>query len=205
MNGATGSTTNPLALPESIFAKFRIWEETLGRWNRRVNLVGRSTLDDFQTRHALDSLQVWRAAERPGRWIDLGAGAGFPGLAVAIMQSGAGEGETHLVESNGKKAAFLREAVRRTGAPAIVHARRWQEMEPESFDVVTARAFAPLPELLEAAFTFWNPDSVGVFPKGRGHEDEIEAAREHWRFDVEPIPSITGDGTILRVRELRRE
>ncbi len=205
MTGTTQSTTNPLGVPESTFTKYEAWQGALRRWNRRVNLVGRATLDDFWTRHALDSLQVWRAAAGPGRWIDLGAGAGFPGIAVAIMQSEAGEGETHLVESNGKKAAFLREAARETGAPATVHAKRWQDMEPESFDVITARAFAPLPELLEAAFTFWNPHSVGVFPKGRGFENEIEAARRHWRFNVEPIPSITGDGTILRVRELRRE
>lgn len=183
---------------------FDAWLAALVRWNARVNLVGRSTLDDFWIRHALDSVQVFQCAPNPGRWIDLGAGAGFPGIAVAIMQAQVSSGETCLIESNGKKAAFLREAVRETGAAAQVHAKRWQDMTPERFDVVTARAFAPLPDLLEAAFTFWNEGTIGVFPKGKAWKDEIGAASGDWRFDAQPIPSITGDGAILVVTELRR-
>lgn len=188
--------------PESL-EKFIVWRDLLVRWNARINLVGASTLSAFWTRHALDSVQVFRSAPVPGRWIDLGAGAGFPGLAVAFLQAELGAGETYLVESNKKKAAFLREVVRQTAAPATVKAERWQDLEPAPFDAVTARAFAPLPELLEAAFTFWGGATIGVFPKGRGFEAEIEAARRHWRFDAQAIPSMTGDGAILIVRELQ--
>jgi len=182
--------------------RIAIWGDLLKRWNARINLVGLSTLDDFWVRHALDSLQVYRAAPIPGRWIDLGAGAGFPGLAIAAMLTESDSGECHLVESNKKKAAFLREAVRAMDVNAQIHSKRWQDMTPEAFDALTARAFAPLPDLLEAAFTFWGPSARGVFPKGRDHQQEIEAARRLWRFDVEAIPSITGDGAILIVTEL---
>jgi len=191
-------------LDEAGMAGFDAWRAALERWSARINLAGRATLDDFWVRHALDSLQVFQCAPEPGRWVDIGAGAGFPGLAIALMQKAGGAGETHLVESNGKKAAFLREAARATGAPATVHARRWQEMEPAPFDCVTARAFAPLSELLESVFTFWGPATTGVFPKGKRWSEELAAARRHWRFDVTPIASITGDGRLLIVRELTR-
>lgn len=190
---------------DETLSAFEAWHEALTRWNSRVNLVGRSTLDDFWIRHALDSIQVFQCAPEPGCWIDIGAGAGFPGIAVGIMQAAQKTGETYLVETNGKKSAFLREAVRETGARASVHAKRWQQVPAERFDVVTARAFAPMPGLLEAAFAFWGESTVGVFPKGKGWREEMQAASRDWRFDAKPIPSITGDGAILVVTELRRE
>jgi 16S rRNA (guanine527-N7)-methyltransferase len=181
--------------------RFEIWRALLVDWNARINLVGGSTLADFWRRHALDSAQIVDLVPdtesprtSPRRWVDLGSGAGFPGLAVALALEGAGRtDEVHLVESNQKKAAFLREAVRATGSRAVVRAMRVEALAalsaPERFDVVVARACAPLTRLLGYASSLWKDDSVGVFLKGREAEAELTLAAKSWRFQFDLQPS----------------
>ena len=150
--------------PETFAAQFDVSRETLtrllayqallGRWQQRINLVGPATLDDFWARHAADSAQLLALAGDRRIWLDLGSGGGFPGLVVAIMLAESG-GHVHLVESDGRKAAFLRTVIREVGVPASVHNRRAEELamagEASLADVqvISARALAPLPDLLE--------------------------------------------------------
>jgi 16S rRNA (guanine527-N7)-methyltransferase len=198
-------------------ARFETWRALIGKWSAKINLVGPSTLTDFWTRHALDSVQIARVvprtekAEGVRRWADIGSGAGFPGLAVALALEGDRLGdEVHLLESNQKKAAFLREAVRATGSRAIVRAQRAEEAgdavaagrEP-GFDVVIARACAPLTRLLGYAHPLWKEETVGVFLKGREAEAELTVAAKSWRFQSELKPSRSDpDGRIVVIKRL---
>jgi 16S rRNA (guanine527-N7)-methyltransferase len=183
------------------------YADLLARWNRAVNLVGRSTLSDAWRRHLLDSAQLMpllpaAPAGRPRRVADLGSGAGFPGLVLAIL----GAGDVHLVESDARKAAFLREAARVTGADVRFHVKRAETLPAVEADVVTARAFAPLADLLGYAAPLMRPGGIGLFPKGRGVEGELTLARKAWNMAVERVPSRTDpSATILRIEALVRK
>jgi 16S rRNA (guanine527-N7)-methyltransferase len=177
--------------------------QLLGAWNRRINLVGRDTMGDVWRRHILDSAQIFpHLPEKARVLVDLGSGAGLPGLVLAIM----GVPEVHLVESDQRKAAFLREAVRVTGAPAQVHARRAETMARPFADVVTARALAPLPALVDLAGPFLKPGGVCLFLKGRGVEEELTRSAEGAKISWERWPSASDpSGSILRGEILARE
>jgi len=203
LDAETAARFAALGVGEAALADFAAWRGLLAEWSARINLVGPKELDRFWDRHALDSAQLLPLGPLGARWIDLGAGAGFPGIAVAIAQKHLGAGETVLVESVGKKAAFLRAVAEALGLPATVRGERWQDLKREPFGAVTARAFAPLPRLFDAARAFWGPDTVGIFPKGKALEEELTAAEGAWRFEAERVRSITGDGAILRVTELK--
>ncbi|HEY7666372.1 MAG TPA: 16S rRNA (guanine(527)-N(7))-methyltransferase RsmG [Xanthobacteraceae bacterium] len=154
--------------------------ELLLTWQGRINLVAPSTVSHLWTRHVADSLQLLALAPRARHWIDLGAGAGFPGLMIAIALADEPGAAVDLVESNTKKAAFLREAQRLTGAPARVHLQRIEDFAA-SFKghagVVTARAVAPLKSLLYQSFPLLGKSgATGLFPKGQRAELELEDA-----------------------------
>jgi 16S rRNA (guanine527-N7)-methyltransferase len=177
-------------------------------WQRIKNLVGPSTLAELWTRHVADSVQLAGLAPLDGTWADLGSGAGFPGLVIAILMADApGDGVVHLVESNLRKAAFLREAARRIGACATVHAERAEGVLPAlgKVDVVTARAFAPLVSLLEYAQPLVEKGALALLPKGQDVEAELTEASRYWKFDYERLPSRTNPAAvILRVRAIER-
>ncbi len=176
--------------------------ELLGRWNARINLVGRATMGDVWRRHILDSAQLYPLIPAPARvLVDLGSGAGLPGLILGIL----GVPEVHLVEADQRKAAFLREAQRVTGTIAHLHTQRIEAMRAFPADIVTARALAPLGELLDLAEPFVTPSTVCLFLKGRAVEDELTEAREAWKMRVERVPSASDpSGTILRLESLAR-
>lgn len=177
----------------------------LVRWQSVKNLVGRKTLEDVWTRHILDSLQLLPIVPHAERWLDLGSGAGFPGLVAAIAGTESGL-SVDLVESNARKCAFLRHAARITGAPAVVHARRLESAVPDfvgTAQVVSARALAPLDSLLGWTAPLLTTGTVGLFPKGRGWAAELTAARKSWKFELEVIPSRTDpDAGILKIASL---
>ncbi len=172
------------------------------RWNERINLVSRADTVTLWQRHILDSAQLAPLLpDPPGRLIDLGSGAGFPGLVLALLT----RWEVHLVESDQRKAAFLREAARATAACAIIHAGRAESLRVAPARVVTARALAPLPALLPIAAPLLEPDGICLFPKGRGVAAELTAAAAGWHMLVERFPSRTSpDATLLRISEIRR-
>ena len=180
--------------------------ELLVAWQQHTNLIARSTMPTLWTRHVADSLQLVGLAPDARIWADLGTGGGFPGLVVACAVAETEGAHVHLVESIGKKATFLREAVRVTGAPATVHAMRIEDFvdkHPESLDVVMARALAPLPELLRIAYPLLKTGALGLFPKGQDVAVELTEAAKCWKIQSSLIKSRTDSkGQIVSVRGL---
>ena len=158
------------------------------KWAGAINLVAPSTLDDLWNRHIADSAQIFQLTSSPRNWVDLGSGGGFPGIITAIFLTEIGTGWVHLVESNNKKAAFLRTAIAETGARASVHPARI-EKAPELIvdcDAISARALAELDLLLEFArpWADRNDQLKAYFHKGRDYRAEIEKSRRRWEFDL---------------------
>jgi 16S rRNA (guanine527-N7)-methyltransferase len=176
------------------------------KWQRRINLVAPSTVAKSWTRHVADSLQLMAHAPDARVWVDLGSGAGFPGLAIACALTGTPGAAVHLVDSNAKRAAFLREAARITGAPAIVHAQRITEFVASFVgkpDAVTARALAPLADLLAVAHPLLKRGAIGVFPKGQDVDAELTEAAKCWNIQARLEPSRTDpSGRIVIVESL---
>lgn len=187
-------------------ARLDRFAELLIHWQKSVNLVATSSLPELWTRHIADSLQLLMLIEAPNLWIDLGSGAGFPGMIIGCMLAEQPGTEVHLIESNQKKAAFLREAVRVTGAPAKVHATRIEDFAA-SFsgraDVVSARALAPLTELFKLAYPLLKTGAIGVFPKGQDVGAELTKASKYWKFQYDLVPSLTNpEGQIVVVQNI---
>ena len=180
----------------------RAYIARMEQWSKALNISGRSTLENAWSRHILDSLQLVELADWPSNWLDIGSGAGFPGGPLAFVASERG-GQVDLVESNRKKAAFLQLAL--DGLPAKVHARRIEAVTLNRTPAyVTARAFAPLPQLLSAASRWLTDGATGLFHKGRDFQRELDSATDQWRFDLVIHQSkISDDSVILQVRNLR--
>ncbi|HMA58438.1 MAG TPA: 16S rRNA (guanine(527)-N(7))-methyltransferase RsmG [Pseudolabrys sp.] len=180
--------------------------EVLLLWQGKLNLVAPSTLHEVWTRHIADSLQLLPLAPKARTWVDLGSGGGFPGLAIACVLAGEAGARVHLVESNGKKAAFLREAARVTESPALVHqmrAEKFGESCAEPVHAVTARALAPLKILCDQAFPFISRGATGIFPKGQDVDAELTEAAKYWRLEASKVPSKTSpEGSIVVIRGL---
>lgn len=179
----------------------------LGRWSGAINLVSRATLAEVWTRHILDSGQLFALAPAGARhWADLGSGAGFPGLVIAILAAEtAPDLLVTLVESDQRKAAFLGTVARETGLSPRIEARRIEEVPPLGADVLSARALAPLPQLLAHAERHLAPGGLALFPKGAGHAAEIAESLERWRFSVQKHPSRTDpEAVILAIGEIER-
>lgn len=170
------------------------------KWTPRINLIAPATVAELESRHIADSLQLWDLRPATLRnWIDLGSGGGFPGLVIAACAPGL---PVTLVESDQRKAVFLRTAAREMGLAPEVICARIEAVPPRPFDVVSARALAPLDRLLPLARPFVAPGGVALFPKGRGADSELTAARTGWHIRAEAIPSRTDPaGTILRLLE----
>ena len=187
-------------------ARLDILAEELRRWQGVKNLVGPRTLDQVWTRHIADSLQLLDIAPDAMRWLDLGSGAGFPGLVLAI--AGLERGMlVDLVESNGRKCAFLRQLVRLTGARASVHHARIEALIGNfvGVEVVTARALAPLAQLLAWTEPLLTTGTTGLFPKGREVELELTEAAKSWTYQAELLPSRTdSEARIVRIHSLRQ-
>ncbi|WP_134500824.1 16S rRNA (guanine(527)-N(7))-methyltransferase RsmG [Microvirga pakistanensis] len=185
--------------------KLNILERELRRWQAIKNLVGPATLDRIWDRHIVDSLQLLDLAPEAKTWVDLGSGAGFPGLVLAIAGQERGL-KVHLVESNSRKCAFLRQIARLTGASAIVHEARLEVVIPSfvgKADVVSARALAALPQLLEWTEPMLKAGTIGLFPKGRDAESELTEARKRWTFKADILPSRTdSEARILRITSI---
>ena len=189
-------------------AHLEAWRALLEARNADTNLVGRSTLGDFWRRHALDGWQVLRLAPDEPRWLEIGAGAGIPGIPVALGLKAAGiEGaRVTLVESIAKKARFLEEAAAATGAPAEVFAVRAEALDKKRrYDVITARAVAPLKKLIGYAKPFVDNGAIALFPKGARYADELTEARKSWTFECEVIPSLTApEAAVLKIEGIAR-
>ncbi|CAO3408090.1 16S rRNA (guanine(527)-N(7))-methyltransferase RsmG [Azospirillum largimobile] len=178
------------------------YEGLLRKWQPKINLVGPSTLPDVWKRHFLDSAQLFPLLPEDTRvLVDLGSGAGFPGLVLAIL----GVPQVHLIESDVRKCAFLREVARVCEAPVTVHTKRIETVTGIEADVVTARALAPLADLFAWAHPFIGSRGKCLFLKGSALDDELTATTQYWTMDSERFDSRTDpSGTILRVSHLER-
>ncbi|WP_342640353.1 16S rRNA (guanine(527)-N(7))-methyltransferase RsmG [Rhodoligotrophos ferricapiens] len=206
--------------PEAIAAAFGVSRESVGalaqyvelliRWNRAINLVANSEPGHIWTRHVADSLQLHAFLNEGQAVIDLGSGAGFPGIPLAIARANrAGTSPVYLVESNRKKAAFLANAVRVTGAIAEVIPRRIEDVGPEDLTPrpawIVARALAPLPKLLHLAKPFLQTGAKALFLKGQDVESELTAASKSWRINADVYPSVVDrSGRILLISHAER-
>jgi 16S rRNA (guanine527-N7)-methyltransferase len=174
--------------------------------NRMTNLIAGSTVPDIWMRHVGDSLQLLSLAE--GRaWADLGTGGGFPGLVIACALAGRPDHTVHLVESREKKAAFLADAARIVGLPAIVHTARIEDIADRlpRIDIVTARAVAPLPKLLGYVYPLIKKGAKALLMKGQDVESELTQASRYWRIASQLVPSKTDSaGRIVIVSGLER-
>ena len=186
--------------------KLDILVAELGRWQTIKNLVGPGTLSEVWTRHIADSLQLLAIEPQARRWVDLGSGAGFPGLVLATALAERAGAHVHLVESNARKCAFLRHVARLAGAPATIHEARVEAVVSGfagAVEIVTARAVAPLARLVAWSEPLLKTGTLGLFPKGREVQSELTEAGKSWRLDAELIPSRTdSEARIVRIRSL---
>lgn len=189
-------------------ARLTILVRELRRWQQVKNLVAESTLPEVWSRHIADSLQLRDYEPGAHTWLDLGSGAGFPGLVLGISLADQTGALVHLVESNARKCAFLRHVARETEARVKVHEARLERSLDQfvgQVDVVTARALAPLADLFEWIEPLMRAGAVGLFPKGRGVAAELTDAEKSWKFTAEMLPSQTdSQARILRVTALER-
>lgn len=171
-------------------------------WRQKSNLIGPKEWPQIWTRHVGDSWQLLDHLPETARVVDLGSGAGFPGLIISAARPA---GHVTMMESVGKKCAFLRAAIDAADLNAAVYQGRIEAAPPSKADFVTARAFAPMPQLLEYASPWLRKGAIGVFPKGERWKEELTEARQRWSFAYEAIPSRSGgSGVILIVREVAR-
>lgn len=176
----------------------------LAEWNENMNLVGPATLDVFWSRHAWDSAQLLKVAPDALIWADLGAGAGLPGVVLAILGKERPGFHVHLVESMAKRCRFLTEVVKALDLPATVHNDRAENLSL-NVDIVTARACAPLTRLLGYAKPYLDRGALALFLKGQDVESELEEATRNWKFEADILPSLSDPrGRIVRVRRLGR-
>ncbi len=189
------------------FRRLEIFVGLLLNWQTHTNLIANSTIEQLWTRHVADSLQLLALAPEAKTWVDLGSGGGFPGIVLACARADKPGAHVHLIESVGKKARFLEEAVRVIGLPASVHHIRVENFGDsfgEKPDVITARAVASLKVLCDYAFPLMGPRSMALFAKGQDVEAELTEASRYWNIKAELVPSKTSpEGRIVRVRSLQ--
>jgi 16S rRNA (guanine527-N7)-methyltransferase len=183
--------------------RLQTYADLLAKWNRAINLVGASTLADLWRRHFWDSAQLRPYLPAEGVLLDVGSGAGLPGLVLAVVT---GDAYTvHLCESDKRKATFLREAARVTGTRVVVHDRRIEHLEPFPVDVITARAWASIADILALTASFTSPKTQFLLLKGKTAHNELTEARKAWTMDAELHGSRSDEsGTIVQIKKVTR-
>jgi 16S rRNA (guanine527-N7)-methyltransferase len=196
-----------LDVSRETFDRLGVFAGLLCKWNPTINLVSRSSIADLWTRHIADSVQVFECAPKGfNHWVDLGSGGGFPGLVAAIcaLENG-GASKFTLVESDTRKATFLRTVAREVGVNVSVVTERIENLEISGADIVSARALASLPKLLGFAEKIMSPNGYALLPKGASWRNELAEAQAKWHFDYEAIDSKTEQGAvIIKVKGLTR-
>lgn len=184
---------------------FEMLEKLVQKWNPAINLVSKESLRHLRDRHINDSLQLFNLATfGAGTWCDLGSGGGFPGLVVAIlMKTTKHPGHVKLIEADARKCTFLREAARQMEVEATIVNERIEQLAPLSASILSARALTALPQLCEFADQHLASDGVALFPKGARYQEEVDAARKSWSFDLTVHPSKTeSSAAILELRNV---
>ncbi len=188
------------------FDRLDTYVELVKRWNPKINLVSRNSLEDIWDRHILDSVQVFRCATTADTWVDIGTGGGFPGMVCAIMAlEESPNTRFQFVESDQRKSAFLRNVARECGVVCQVISKRIESVESLEADILSARALADLPTLLSFCDRHLSENGTALLPKGANWKKELSEAQEEWKFDVEPITSLTEpQAVILKIKGVSR-
>lgn len=188
--------------------RLKEFEKLVLKWTKHINLIAPATTPDIWDRHIVDSIQLYQYSPKPFKsWADLGSGGGFPGIVLAIVaRQMVPDAQFTLVESDTRKATFLRTSIRELDLNANVVADRLENAEPIGADVISARALSPLTGLFSMITRHIGPNGIAIIPKGRAYEAEIAKAKENWRFDLQCQPSITDpEARILIVKDIERE
>ena len=190
-----------LNVSRETFLRLKEYEKLLFKWNAKINLVSRSTLDNFWNRHVLDSAQFLSSVgEKAGKWVDLGSGGGLPGLVVAILSDEIElVNKLFLVEADVRKAVFLKTVCRELGLKVEVYNNRIEELPPMSANIVSARALSPLKTLCLYAKNHLKKDGVAVFAKGENWKSELVEAQKKWIFSYEAVKSTLHEGSVVLV------
>ena len=190
-----------LNVSRETFLRLKEYEKLLFKWNAKINLVSRSTLDNFWNRHVLDSAQFLSSVgEKAGKWVDLGSGGGLPGLVVAILSDEVKlVNKLFLVEADVRKAVFLKTVCRELGLKVEVYNNRIEELPPISANIVSARALSPLKTLCLYAKNHLEKDGVAVFAKGENWKSELVEAQKKWIFSYEAVKSALHEGSVVLV------
>ncbi|MEX0306518.1 MAG: 16S rRNA (guanine(527)-N(7))-methyltransferase RsmG [Ruegeria sp.] len=206
MTSQNAVTAEALDVSRETFERLTTYVALLERWNPKINLVSRNSLKDIWVRHILDSTQVFRCVEPVNHWVDLGSGGGFPGLVCAIMSiESTPTTRFTLVESDQRKSAFLRNIARECGANCTVISRRIESVDPLGADVLSARALADLTTLMSFCDRHLSASGTALLPKGASWEKELADARKEWKFEAEPITSLTEpQSVILKIKGVTR-
>ncbi|MGK7650937.1 16S rRNA (guanine(527)-N(7))-methyltransferase RsmG [Roseovarius sp. B08] len=201
------SKLGDLSVSRETMEKLEHYVNALKKWNPKINLVSKSTIEDLWTRHFVDSAQIIEFAPASAKsWADFGSGGGFPGLVVAILASELREGlSVTLVESDHRKSTFLRAVVRETSTNATVISQRIEDLPPLGASIISARALADLNKLFSLSHRHLEPQGVMLFPKGKNWQAELSEAQSKWCFDHEVAKSKTNaQSVILRISGVRR-
>jgi 16S rRNA (guanine527-N7)-methyltransferase len=207
--GSAEDFARQFSVSRETISRLKTYEKLLKQWQKTINLVGAGTLEQTWSRHFADSAQLLDLAPlSTNRWVDLGSGAGFPGLVLAILLAEREGAHVALVESDTRKAAFLGEVARQTGVPVDIYPERIEKAATQymvgQVDAITARGLAPMPRLLELVAPYFLGSTVGLFLKGREAQSELDAANQGWELLTEQCPSQTDkEGQIILVRALR--
>lgn len=193
-----------VSVSRELAERFDIFVDRLSYWRRKTNLISEATFTYIWICHIADSAQILLIHPRAIRWLDIGSGAGFPGMVLAMQLAGVGGAVVHCVESDQRKCAFLREVARATRAPVIVHPARIEAINPSIsgiVDGITARAFAPLSTTLDMAKAWLLAGAIGVFPRGRSIAKQLGATPPPSHYEINIVPSIVDvTASIMRVR-----
>lgn len=190
------------------FERLLAYEQLFMKWSKSFNLASPATLQEFWSRHVLDSVQLFTIKEPKGTWLDIGSGGGLPGVVTAIMMRESTGAHVHLIESNGKKVAFLRTALLETAAAGTVHLSRIEDAPKliSAVDIVTARAVSSLGNLFELTSPWLLKGATALFHKGQDFQREIDETRGAWRADlVKHVSAIDPASVILEVKSLGRQ
>ena len=198
-----------MSVSRETMERLRVYETLLLKWQKSINLISSGTEAGLWGRHMWDSAQLAGLAPIDTRhWLDIGSGGGFPGLVVAALLRDRQDFQMELVESDQRKAIFLREAARLMDIPVRVHTCRIEGFTPEEGaafpDVISARALASLSQILAWTSPFWGKATIGLFPKGRNVTDELTESRKNWIFEAEAVTSLSDpSGTVLKLWGLK--
>lgn len=207
MNSEQSDFSAKFDVSRETIEKLEIYADLLRKWTPSINLVSKTTISTLWKRHFADSAQILAVTNiKSGRWLDIGAGGGFPGLVLAIICQEKRPGiQFSLVESDIRKSVFLRTVARELQIQTKIINERVEQLDPMGADVVSARALAPLPKLLGFAERHLNPNGRAIFQKGEKYQQEIEDALEVWSFTTQKYPSITdSNAAILSLGEITR-